>query len=67
MFQGAPFLSRLRVAVTPSHLARDGPAEASQRRALRGSPVGAATVKFMGRSYDEFYHVLRWYDNVWVQ
>jgi hypothetical protein len=27
----------------------------------------AAMVKFLGKGFDESYHILRWYDNVWVQ
>jgi len=68
MFQGAPFLSRLRVGGNAIFTLR-----ATARLKLPSGGLSedrrsvAATVKFMGRSYDEFYHVLRWYDNVWVQ
>jgi general secretion pathway protein K len=68
MFQGAPFLNRLRVGGNTIYTLR-----ATARLKLPSGALSenrrsvAATVKFMGQNYEEFCHVLRWYDNVWVQ
>lgn len=68
LFQGAPFYSRLRVGGNAIYTLR-----ATARLRLPNGALSpdrrsvAAMVKFMGRGFDDVYHVLRWYDNVWVQ
>ncbi|MGO9095569.1 MAG: general secretion pathway protein GspK [Bryobacteraceae bacterium] len=68
MFPGAPFLNRLRVGGTAiftlratARLKLPSGALSEDRRSV------AAVVKLVGQNNDEFFHVLRWYDNVWVQ
>jgi general secretion pathway protein K len=68
LFQGAPFYSRLRIGGNAIYTLR-----ATARLRLPSGALSpdrrsvAAMVKFMGRGFDDVYHVLRWYDNVWVQ
>ncbi len=63
-----PAMARLRVGGNAIYTLR-----ATARLRLQNGTLSderrsvAATVKFLGPRFQERFHVLRWYDNVWVQ
>jgi general secretion pathway protein K len=68
LLQGTPNFNLLRVGGNAIYTLRStawlrlpNGALSDQRRSV------AAMVKFMGRGFQESYHVLRWYDDVWAQ
>lgn len=68
LLPGTPVLNRLGVGGraiftlrATARLRLPNGALSDERRSV------AAMVKIMGKGFDERYHVLRWYDNVWVQ
>jgi general secretion pathway protein K len=68
LLQGAPALNRLSVGGNAIYTLRatarlrlSNGALSDERRSV------AAMVKFLGKGFDESYHILRWYDNVWVR
>jgi general secretion pathway protein K len=68
LVEGTPALGRLRIGgdaiYTLSATARlrlQNGALSDERQSV------AAMVKFLGGGYDDRCHILRWYDNVWVQ
>ncbi|MGC9970921.1 MAG: hypothetical protein ABSE56_10050 [Bryobacteraceae bacterium] len=68
LLQGTPGLSRLRIGgnavytlCATARLRLQNGALSDERRSV------GAMVKFLGGEFPERYHVLRWYDNVWVQ
>ena len=68
LLQGTPGFNRLRVGGNAIYTLR-----ATARLRLPNGALSddlrsvSAMVKLMGKGFDEPFHVLRWYDNVWVQ
>lgn len=68
LLQGTPALNRLGVGGNAIYTLRATARLRLPNGALSDQRLSvAAMVKFLGKGFDEPYHVLRWYDNVWVQ